>query len=262
MHSVAIQPNSQNDIWQTSCTITMQRGDFMKTQIKLNSTFLKLALIAFTTALMTACGTSKSNPTTSTSNSTAYDFASAKPLANCNKTKDSNFSINTSSVTDSNGQTSSEWIKLKFNFLSSTVTTSGNVIKFFKWRVVGSQAQLDNVALNFAKFDISSGQTVGSTTNSMSVLELNTTNGLYIQLNDPNFQFQVLKAVVYNSSGAIVAQVNTLIPGFYANPSDYQYNSDGSARSVSLQQMHALYGQTVTGWTNTQFTQYFDQYCF
>ena len=88
----------------------------MKTQIKLNSTYLKLALIAFTTALMTACGTSKSNPTTSTS--TAYDFGSMKPLADCNKTKDTNFSINTSSVTDSSGQTSSEWIKLKFNFLS------------------------------------------------------------------------------------------------------------------------------------------------
>jgi len=232
----------------------------MKTQIKLNSTYLKLALIAFTTALMTACGTSKSNPTTSTS--TAYDFGSMKPLADCNKTKDTNFSINTSSVTDSSGQTSSEWIKLKFNFLSSNVTASGNVIKFFKWRVVGSQAQLDNVPLNFAKYDISSGQTVGATVSSMSVLELNTSNGLYIQMNDPNFQFQVLKVVVYNSAGTIVTQMNTLIPGFYANPNDYQYNSDGSARSVTLQQMHLLYGQNVSGWTQTQFTQYFAQYCF
>ena len=232
----------------------------MNAQIKINSTYLKLALIAFTTALMTACGTSKSNPTTTPS--TAYDFGSTKPLADCNKTKDTNFSINTSSVTDTNGQTSSEWIKLKFNFLSSTVTASGNTIKFFKWRVVGSQAQLDNAPLNFAKYDISSGQTVGAMVSAMSVLELNTSNGLYIQMNDPNFQFQVLKAVVYNSSGAIVAQVNTLIPGFYANPNDYQYNSDGSARSVTLQQMHALYGQNVNGWTQTQFTQYFAQYCF
>jgi hypothetical protein len=232
----------------------------MNTQIKLNSTYLKLGLIAFTTALMTACGTSKSNPTVSTS--TAYDFGSTKPLAYCNKTKDSNFSINSSSVNDTNGQMSSEWIKVKFNFLSSTVTTSGNTIKFFKWRAVGSQAQLDNVPLNFAQFDISSGQTVGAKVSSMSVLDLNTTNGLYIQMNDPNFQFQVLKAVVYNSSGAIVAQMNTLIPGFYANPSDYQYNSDGSARSVTLQQMHLLYGQTVTGWTQAQFTQHFAQYCF
>lgn len=232
----------------------------MKTQITINSVYLKLALITFTTALMTACGTSKSNP--ATTSSTAYDFLSTKPLADCNKSKDSNFSISTSSVTANNGQPSAEWIKLKFNFLSSTVTTSKNVIKFFKWRVVGSQAQIDNTPLNFAKYEISSGQTLNTTVNSISVLELNTTQGLYIQLNDPNSQFQVLKAVVYNDSGTIVAQMNTLIPGFYANPTDYQYNSDGTGRSVTLQQMHALYGQTVTGWTATQFQQHFAQYCF
>lgn len=232
----------------------------MKTQIKLNSTYLKLAIIAFTTALMTACGTSKSNPTTSTS--TAYGFGSSKIIADCNKTKDSNFSLNTSSVTDTNGQTSSEWIKLKFNFISSTITASGNTIKFFKWRVVGAQSQIDNVPLNFAKYDISSGQALQTTVNSMNTTELSATTGLYIQLNDPNYQFQVLKAVVYNSSGAIVAQINTLIPGFYANPNDYQYNSDGTARTVTLQQMHALYGQNVSGWTQTQFQQYFAQYCF
>jgi len=232
----------------------------MKTQIKLNSTYLKLALIAFTTALMTACGTSKSNPTASTS--TAYDFGTTKALASCNKTKDSNFSINTASVNDTNGQSSTEWIKLKFNFLSSTVTTSGNTIKFFKWRVVGSTAQMDNTPLNFAKYDMSSGQTVGATVSTMSALELSSSQGLYIQLNDPNLQFQVLKAVVYNSAGTIVAQINTLIPGFYASPKDYQYNSDGTARSVTLQQMHALYGQDVSAWSQGQIAQQFSQYCF
>lgn len=232
----------------------------MKTQIKLNSTYLKLALIAFTTALMTACGTSKSNPTVSTA--TAYDFGTTKLVADCNKTKDSNFSINTASVTDTNGQPSTEWIKLKFNFLSSTVTASGNTVKFFKWRVVAGSAQMDNTALNFAKYDMSSGQTVGATVSSMNALELSSSQGLYIQLNDPNLQFQVLKAVVYNSAGTIVAQINTLIPGFYASPKDYQYNSDGTARSVTLQQMHALYGQDVSAWSQAQISQQFSQYCF
>lgn len=231
----------------------------MKTQIKLNSSYVKLALIALTAALMTACGTSKSNPTATSSS--AYDFGSSKLLANCNKTKDSNFSINTGSVTDSSGQYSTEWIKLKFNFLSSAVTTSGNTIKFFKWRVVSNTAQMDNTPLSFAKYDLSSGSTVGATVTSMNVLELSSSYGLYIQLNDPNAQFQVIKAVVYNSSGSIVAQINTLIPGFYASPSDYQYNSDGTPRSVSLQQMHLLYGQNYTG-TSLQAQQYFSQYCF
>lgn len=231
----------------------------MKTQI--NLTYIKLALITVAAALMTACGTSKSN--SSTTSSPLYDFSSTKLLANCNKSKDENFSINTSSVTDSNGQQSSEWIKMKFNFLSSTVMASGNTIRFFKWRVVGTEPQMDNTPLNFTKYDLSSGQVAsGGTVSSMNALDLSSSQGVYIQLNDPNLQFQVLKAIVYNSSGSIVAQINTLIPGFYASPTEYQYNSDGTTRSITLQKMHALYGQSVNSWTQLQMQQHFNQYCF
>lgn len=234
----------------------------MKQQLhlKLNSNHFKLALIALAAALLTACGTSKSNPPSTSP--TAYDFTSTKLLANCNKAKDENFSFNTASVTDSNGQYSSEWIKLKFNFLSTSVTASGNTIKFFKWRVVGGSAQMDSAPLSFAKYDISTGQILGSTVTSMNALEISATHGYYIQLNDPYTQFQVLKAVVYNSSGSVVAHINTLIPGFAASPTDYQYNSDGTARSVTLQEMHALYGQSVSGMTQLQMQQQFDAFCF
>lgn len=233
----------------------------MKTQIRIKSTYFKLAMIAFTTALMTACGTSKSNPTNA-SNGSVYDFNSTKLLANCNKSKDTNFSFNTSIVTDQNGQTSSDWMKLKFNFLSTAVTASGNTIKFFKWRVSGTEGVMDNTPLSFALYDASSGSTVGASATSMNVTSLSSTYGLYIQLNDPYVQFQVVKAVVYNSSGAIVASINSLIPGFFASPIDYQFNSDGTARSLTLQQMHGLYGQDVTGWTQLQMQQHFTQYCF
>ncbi len=223
-----------------------------------NRNYLNKIAIVITATILTACGNSKSNPT----NSNSLNTYAAKALANCNKTKDSNFSINTGTVTEQNGQMSSEWIKIKFNFLSTAVTANGNTIKFFKWRVIGSESQLDNAPLEFASYDLASGSTVGGTGNAMNVSQLSTSNGLYIKLNDPNSQFQVIKVVVYNTSGAIVGQLNSLIPGFYASPTDYQLNADGTPRALILQKMHNLYGTDVTGWTPAQFQTSFDQYCF
>ena len=240
-------------------SVYSQQGDFMKAQM-MSPKFLKLALLALTAALLSSCGNTKSNPTNTAS---AVDPFGAKLLATCNKTKDTNFSINTSNVNDTTtGQISADWIKMKFNFLSTANTATGNTIKFFKWRVLGASPELDNTPLIFAKYDISTGQTSGTSVSAMTVSELSATTGLYIQLNDPNAQYQVLKAVVYNSSNQIVSQINTLIPGFYASPIDYQSNADGTPRTITLQQMHALYGTSTTGWTALQMQQYFSQYCF
>jgi hypothetical protein len=234
-------------------------GVHMKTNFN-SKNLIAITIWALSALLLSGCGNTKSTPVVSSSN--AFRVGVKKTLANCNKSKDSNFSFNTSSVLDQNGQTSNDWIKMKFNFLSATMTASGNSVKFFKWRVVGTDAQLDNTPLQFAAYDLSSGQTVGSQMTSISVNQLSPSNGLYIQLNDPNVVFQVIKIVVYNSSGQIVGSLNSLIPGFYASPLDYQYNSDGTARSVSLQQMHNLYGTDVSAWTAAQLQQSFDQYCF
>ena len=107
---------------------------------------LKLALILTVFGLLTACGTSKSNsPTDQSSN--RLDMNSQKALALCNKGSDTNFSFQTSIVSDQSGQISKEWIKFKFNFLNAEITKPGNVIKFFKWRVTNGQAILSETAL-------------------------------------------------------------------------------------------------------------------
>jgi hypothetical protein len=239
-------------------------GEFMKTKTSFQNKFtLQTAtLLLLAVAFLTGCGNTKSNPTTTTATN-PFNISGQKAMANCNKTKDSNFSINTASVIDQNGQTNSDWIKIKFNFLSTAVTASGNTIRFFKWRVIGTESQLDNTPLAYASFDLSSGQTVGSTVNVSNAADITPSNGFYIQLNDPNMAYQVLKVVIYNSSGQIVAQMNSLIPGFYASPYDYQYNPDGTARSSFLLQLHNLYGAAdVANWNTVQLQQAFDQYCF
>ena len=219
---------------------------------------LKLALILTVLSLLTACGTSKSNsPTDQSSN--RLDVNSEKALALCNKGSDSNFSFQTSIVSDESGQISKEWIKFKFNFLNAEITKPGNVIKFFKWRVSNNQSILSETALEVSAYDPTTGQTSSAPANSLAANQLNNSQGFYINLADPNALFQVLKVVAYNTDGKVIGNLNSLIPAFYANPADYKFNTDGSARAQILQDMHLLKGSATA---DASAVQSFNQYCF
>lgn len=237
------------------------KGTKMKNTTTLQTTMqtkLKLTLIVAALGLLTACGTSKSDPPTVQS-SNRFDVNSQKALALCNKGSDSNFSFNTSIVSDESGQISTQWIKFKFNFLNAEITKPGNVLKFFKWKVLNGQAVLSETALEVSAYDPATGQTTSSATNSVAANQLNNNQRFYINLADPEALFQVLKVVAYNSEGKVIGNLNSLIPAFYANPADYQFNSDGSNRAQILQDMHLLKGTTSTAGSAVQS---FNQYCF
>lgn len=234
----------------------------MKAFNKNKNRTLKIALVLTVLGMLSACGNSKSNTSAGDLGSNRIDSTSQKPLATCNKAKDAQFSINTAVATDQSGQISNEYIKFKFNFLSADVTKAGNVLKFFKWRVNGTQAVLEPTALQIAAYDLSSGQTVGSLTSSLAADQVNGQYGYYIQLNDPYALFQAVKLVAYNSAGQVIGNLNSLIPAFNASPEDYKLNADGTARADVLQQLHLLYGQSVAGQTPAQIKQNFDQFCF
>lgn len=219
---------------------------------------MRLVLTLSLLALLTACGTNKSTTANTTS---TLSLTTQKVLALCNKATDSNFSFSSAAVVDQSGMVNPDYIKVKFNFINANITKSGNVIKFFKWRVLGGQSSLDQTPLNVATYDFSSGQTNSAPASSIQADQFNGQYGLYVQLNDPSQVFQVLKVVAYDSTGVVIGHLNTLIPAFYAAASDYALNSDGTARSLTLQQMHLLYGSTAN-YTAVQSKQYFDQYCF
>ncbi len=97
----------------------------------------------------------------------------------------------------------------------------------------------------------------------MLASQISLANGLYIQLNDDSINpYQVIKAVVYNSSGTVVSQVNSLIPGYYASPADYQFNTDGTARAAILQSLHPLSAQIGSGASAAQYAQTITAFCF
>lgn len=234
--------------------------------IKQNTTQQKLAQQLIVGVLsviaLSSCGTSKSNVVNTTTNSSNNNISSQKPLANCNKSVSTDISLNMSTVNDSAGQVDPNWTKVRFNFLSTKATASGNVVRFFKWKVSGTQSTLDPIPLSTLFYNLENGQPTTESTSSVPVVEIATTRGLYVKLNDTIGQYQVLKAVVYDSAGAIVAQMNTLIPQFNSNYSDYRLNSDGTARAQVLLDLHPLKATDTTSWTQTQYSTYFQNLCF
>ncbi len=223
------------------------------------TTFILLtAMIAFT-----SCGNSKSADTNqNTQTASSQTMNAQKPLASCTKSLNTDMSMNTNAVVSSSGQVDMNWIKIKFNFLSAAAVTSGNTVRFFKWKVSGTQSSLDETALGAQFFDLASGQPTANINNITSVSDINTSRGLYIQLNDPTGAYQVIKAVIYNSNGQIVAQLNSLIPQFAQRSTDYALNSDGTARAQILTAMHPLASVATTGWSQTDYANYFQNFCF
>jgi hypothetical protein len=234
------------------------------TQILIRKISIKVLSAVVMIALLTSCGTTKSdevNKKTSASIDPVY-VNYQKPLTSCNKTTNSDMSLNINAVTSSSGSINPDWVKIKFNFLSSTATQSGNVIKFFKWKVIGGQSSLDQTPLSVMFYDLSTGQLTSNASTYLSATDVTTTRGAYIQLNDTAGTYQVLKVVVYNSAGQVVAQMNSLIPQFNSNLSDYSTNSDGTARAQILIDIHPLSSVATTGWTQTDYANYFQNFCF
>jgi hypothetical protein len=221
------------------------------------------ATIIATVVLLSSCGTQKSSHSSTTLSSVNPALAATqKILTSCQKTAGTEMSVNISAVKNASGSINLSLVKIKFNRLSATATQAGNTIRFFKWKVSGDQAYMDQNALQATRYELSSGNVNDSGKTSLTASTITTTNGYYIDLNDTDGSFQVLKAVVYSSSGSIVTQQNILIPQFQAIPADYATNADGSARAQILQDMHPLRNTDTTGWTTQNFADYFAPTCF
>lgn len=212
---------------------------------------------------LSSCGSKKSShsETTIIQSSTAENVGQ-KILTSCQKSTGTDMSVHISAVKNSSGVINNNLVKIKFSRLSTSITQSGNTVRFFKWRVSGSSALLDSNPLEVTRYVLSSGLVDDSTRTSITATSVTLSQGFYINLNDADGIYQVLKAVVYNSSGSVVAQQNILIPQFLAAPSDYAYNTDGSTRAQVLRNLHPLASTDVTGWTSTNYVNYFQATCF
>jgi hypothetical protein len=221
---------------------------------------MKLTLVASALIVLSSCGVTKSAEPALNSN--AFSSSSIKPLASCNKTATADLSLSSAAIQNQVGQVDSNWLKVKFNFLSTKLTATNNIVKFFKWKTVNGQTYLDQTPLTVYSYNLSSGVTSTNPANQLTASSINAATGFYVQLNDAQGTYQVLKAVVYSADGKVVSQTDSLIPQFNAKAGDYQYNSDGSARSANLQTLHPLAAINAASWSDAQYDSYFQALCF
>lgn len=210
-------------------------------------------------ATLSSCSNTKSKAVTSEN---TFSSTTTKVLASCNKVSNANMSLNSMAVTNQLGQPDLNWIKIKFSFLSSSSTASGNIIRFYKWKMVNGQVYIDQTPLTLYPYNINSGTATSSSVYQITAANVTTSVGYFLNLNDTQGNYQAIKAVVYNSSGSVVAQSDSLIPQFMAKTSDYKYNSDGSLRSSTLTSLHPLATTSTTGWSDSSFQSYFQNFCF
>jgi hypothetical protein len=221
---------------------------------------LKLTLLATAMVVLTSCGNTKEDTTSINTNS--FASTASKTLASCNKKSTTDIGYSSTAVQNQVGTQDNNWLKVKMTFLSNKATASGNVLKFFKWKMVNGAPYLDQTPMSFYTYNISSGVTSTAAVNQITASSVNSLTGYNIYLNDAQGTYQVIKAVVYSSSGSVIAQSDSLIPQFMTNPAQYAFNSDGSARASGLQALHPLNGVNTTGWSDSAFANHFQAFCF
>lgn len=183
---------------------------------------------------------------------------SPKLLTNCNKTSSTDMSVQSSVVSYYN-QIDNNSIKLKFTSASALVLKEDVSIRFYKWKVENGVSSLDQTALQFYQYDLATQYMTSGWTNSIIGSALDINKGLVINLNDYSGTYQVLKVVAFDSTGKSIAEINHLIPAFYASPIDYQHNANGTVRPTILQSLHPLHG---TNQSSTEAQAYLNQFCF
>ena len=221
---------------------------------------MKLTLALTALIALTSCGNTKEE--TNSNNLNTFASTANKTLASCNKKSTADMGLNSTAVQDQMGTQDNNWLKIKMTFLSTKATASGNVLKFFKWKMVNGAAYLDQTPMSFYTYNISSGVSSTTAVTQITASTVNSSTGYNLYLNDSSGTYQVIKAVVYSSTGTVVAQSDSLLPQFLTDPVQYALNSDGSARSSNLQALHPLSATNTQAWTETQFTSYFQAFCF
>jgi hypothetical protein len=228
---------------------------------------------------MTAC--SNSNDTSS------YDLASRdidssgsnSYLAYCNQGSAANYTVKLQAyVASSTNQINYNYAVMRLSSVPSTFTGGTSHFALWKWYADSSNAVTFNqTALQFYVYDTSTGDAITGWINTLKWSDISAkyaSSGLtvanflarlniIVYLDDPNAQYDVLELASYTTStGALIGQLDMLLPVFAANPNDYATEANGSARAARLKALHPFASQASAGLTSAQFQTMSQNYCF
>lgn len=260
-------------------------GEFMKTQIK-------LASLIFMTALLMACGSSKSGGDSygeadlgSNGGSGGSSSNNTDALAVCSKdgTALSDFQVHLQQYVDQYGQARKDIVRLRIVKAPTAWQTSNLDLSVYRWTASPSGAvSADNTPLNF-QFERRAAGGFQMLTNTIyryfnwgdivqmgKFANITTTSpqsfwdvaSIVVDLKDTTNSYQALQVVLWDTStspATAARRVDVLIPTFQADPA--KYNADSRHPSI-LQNLHPLKSLVGQNWSQANYDQFARAFCF
>lgn len=262
-------------------------------------TVVKLAGALVALVYLTACGSNMTGSGFGAANLSSTSATSTSAVARCSKDMSniSDFQIHVEAAYDQFGNIQPSNVRVAIIASPSDWATSNYDLQFYRWSAVTNgtvtSTNVNTTAMGF-QFErtygggtyyslvtdasgnaptytvinsseiMSYGQVVGLSYTSAQVV-MNQVHFL-VNLQDATGAYQVVRAVLRDkTSGAVVRQVDALIPTFYANPTTYnaQVNSSGQLmHPAMIQALHPLETYAGQGWTESQYQSFMNAFCF
>lgn len=229
----------------------------------------KFILITLVFSLMiVGCG--KSNRSSDSSSGTTIDPVvnpTNTALAYCNQASSSNTQMKVTVFTENN-QIRNDLLRVKFSKMNSSFFSTGSVLQFYRWKAAADGTYSpDTTPLPVRVIDTTSNSEVLSS-NYVRFADLSSSTQdmskyiLVVDIKDASAEYEVIRAMIYTSSGTIIEDINALIPAFSANPTEYATRYDGAARPTILKNLHPFRNYTGSGYTTSQFVSQANAFCF
>lgn len=239
---------------------------------------LKLLLLSVISVSMVACGSNQAD-SYNLSSRVVDSNTGSKSVAICNEGSSSSTALKLKASTNSAGTAyRMDQVFMKLTTVPSGFTAGTDYFNFWRWMASSSNSTyIDPTPLSFYLYDTQTNQAVTGVRNSLKWSDVSGTAStwgvdaagffqrviLVIDVRDANGEFDVIKTARYNlSSNALAESIDTLLPLFYANPSDYAYESNGTTRASSLTALHPFKSMIGQGWSTSQFVSASNSYCF
>ncbi len=254
----------------------------------MNTQKLKLASLIFMTALLMACGSSKSGDGYGEADLGSIggsggggNPSSTDALAVCSKdgTGLSDFQVHVQQYVDMYGQSRKDIVRLRIVKAPTAWQTNNLDLAVYRWTASPTGAvSADNTPLNF-QFERRAAGGFQMLTNVIyryfnwgDIVQMGTfanistsspqsfwdVASIVVDLKDTTNSYQALQVVLWNGSTAS-HKVDVLIPTFQADPA--KYNADSRHPSI-LQQLHPLKSLNGQSWSQANYDQFARAFCF
>ncbi len=249
-------------------------------------TTLTSALLICLALTMTACGSSQSSSTDLASRTTITTTGdgATQNLALCNAGSNSTVGLK-SKAFQQGTSVYMDRVVVKLTSLPSGFGSNESYLSFFKW--LANTSGSSYIAPSPLLYYLVDNQTSKVVQLNKSTLSWNdvSAHAASLGINDPvtffnrvsviiylgdssssgysAADYDVLRVAAYNSStNSTTGFLDTLLPIFAANPSDYAYESNGATRASVLTNLHPLKSKTSEGWTSAQYVTMANSFCF